>query len=97
VLDREAADRVIKDLKALQRLLGTFQDQEVHAAALAALAAEKMAAKRAPTETVLAIGALVDRLRAAQVETRASFERTFAAFDSPKVAAHVDALLAGPE
>jgi CHAD domain-containing protein len=94
VLDADAVDKVVKDLKALQALLGTYQDQEVHGGALAAIAAEMDAAGACATPTILAIGALVEKLREAQAATRAAFDDTFAAFDTKKVERHLDRLLA---
>lgn len=97
VLPPDATSRAVRHLKKLQSLLGTFNDQDVQIHALTAWSGALMQAPGADARTLLALGVLVDGLRRAQVDTRAHFAETFAAFDHPKVAKRFDALVAPPE
>jgi CHAD domain-containing protein len=77
-----AADEVkpmIKALKALQDVLGRFQDFEVQADTLRALTAEVGAQPGGP-EGLLAMGVLIDRLAREQARAREEFSVQFAAF-----------------
>jgi CHAD domain-containing protein len=70
---------LVTSLKALQDVLGTHQDREIQADSLRALAPE-VAARPGGADAVLALGALVDRLRIEQQEARALFVDRFGAF-----------------
>ena len=70
---------MVKTLKALQDVLGSHQDREVQAAMLRALAADVPR-----PETLLAMGALVQRLAADEVEAREEFAARFDVFASRK-------------
>ena len=74
--------RFVTQLKGLQDNLGQHQDAEVHAVELAAVAAE-LAQEHAPRDTLVALGALTERLEQSQRDARAEFAERFAAFDSP--------------
>lgn len=71
--------RVIAQLKRLQDNLGSFQDQSVQTDSLRKAA--NALASAAPADTLLAMGALIERLRADHQATRAAFAQRFAAFD----------------
>ncbi len=74
----------VKPLKALQDTLGTFQDTEVQAHALEAMA-EQLVDRGAPAATLLAMGAVIENVNARGVAARKEFATRFAAFDSGPV------------
>jgi CHAD domain-containing protein len=74
----------VKPLKALQDTLGTFQDTEVQAHALEAMA-EQLVDRGAPAATLLAMGAVIENVNARGVAARTEFATRFAAFDSGPV------------
>ncbi|MCA9570789.1 MAG: CHAD domain-containing protein, partial [Myxococcales bacterium] len=78
--------KAVKALRALQRVLGAFQDREVQADVLTDLAEALLDEQEAETGTMLALGALVDDLRRQQQAARDAFPSTFAQFDREKVA-----------
>lgn len=74
--------RLIKPLKALLDNLGEFQDKEIQAGHLRAMAASVDSSEAGEVDSVLAIGALVaDSLRA-QEAAHATFTACFARFDT---------------
>lgn len=78
---RDATKPMIKNLKALQDTLGRFQDSEVQADLVAALADDVRAAEDGAA-ALMAMGLLVERLHAHQAEARAEFAERFATFAS---------------
>ncbi len=74
----------VKPLKALQDTLGTFQDTEVQAHALEAMA-EQLVDRGAPAATLLAMGAVIENVNARGVAARHEFAARFGAFDSGPV------------
>ncbi len=78
IYDEEARKRVVKDLKYLQDQLGEVQDSHVHRSMLTTFV-HSSATRPAPPETVLAVGALIDRLdtrrRQAHAELGAALRR----------------------
>ncbi|MDX9710591.1 MAG: CHAD domain-containing protein [Trichloromonas sp.] len=80
---RDKISPLIRSLKELQENLGEFQDLEVHAQALRALAMMPEAPPSLPPETLLAIGQLSERLRERQRQVRAEFAARFGAFAAP--------------
>lgn len=81
VLDPAATKEFVKRLKGLQENLGDHQDAEVHAHELR-LMSHEMAGEPGRTETLLALGALSERLEQAKSDARSEFTHRFAAFDS---------------
>jgi CHAD domain-containing protein len=81
---RNKMRRAISHLKDLQENLGQYQDQTVQLANLRRHS-EELAARggEIPVPTLLAIGALMDRIAGAHQQTRAGFARRFAAFYTP--------------
>jgi len=73
---------LIKELKAVQQVLGDYQDFEVQAQTLEAHAAAMTRAGDAPAPTLLAMGSLVGDLVRRQAEARDGFAEVFAAFSS---------------
>lgn len=73
----EVGKPFVKTLKGLQDQLGRFQDREVQAATLRALAPEV-----GRPETVMAMGVLVDRFMKEEIAARAEFAERFSAFAS---------------
>jgi CHAD domain-containing protein len=88
LVDAGDRKRAVGDLKALQDVLGRFQDSEVQRQTLRGFAQEMMAAG-APTEAVLAMGELVGHLDADQDRARGEFDRVFARFVRPASAARL--------
>jgi len=84
VLPERPVRRMVASLKALQDVLGRHQDREIQADNLRALAPE-LAALPGGADALLALGALVDRLRVEQREAREQFAERFAAFEGLKV------------
>ena len=75
----EVTKPFIKTLKGLQDQLGRFQDHEVQANALRELAPEVK-----QPETLMAMGALVQRFIEDEIAARAEFAERFEAFASPE-------------
>lgn len=72
-----------KTLRALQNILGDFQDYHVQSVALRGFADEMAEKKKAPSETIMAMGLLIEVLAGLQTDARARFDQAFAAFSSP--------------
>jgi CHAD domain-containing protein len=69
----------VKELKALQDVLGTFQDSEAQREALYSLATDMMAGG-ASARTIFAIGEIAVRLQEDQDSSRAQFAAMFERF-----------------
>jgi CHAD domain-containing protein len=80
VLDPDGVRGAVKELKTLQDVLGTFQDNEAQRDAIYALAADMMARGDADSRTMLAMGEIATRLQESMRASRAEFAATFAAF-----------------
>jgi CHAD domain-containing protein len=77
VFDAEAVGALVRSLKTLQDLLGRHQDREVQTTMIRSLATEVAGLPGGP-QACLAMGALVDRLTAAERAARAEFAERFA-------------------
>ncbi len=78
----------VKELKGVQEVLGTFQDCEVQKASLAGLGADLIDERGASqAATLIAMGALVERLDEREAEARAAFADRFDRFDDAAVRA----------
>ncbi len=88
LFDAEEIAMGVKELKGVQDVLGTFQDCEVQKASLAGLG-EELIDERGPSQaaTLIAMGALVERLDEREAMARAAFAATFDRFDDPSVRA----------
>jgi len=86
--------RAVNELKALQDCLGEFQDTEVQRAELRAFAAQMMADRSAPAETLLAMGEIAAALAVRQRSARSEFSGRFAEFASTRGQARIKALTA---
>jgi CHAD domain-containing protein len=84
--------QAVRELKALQDCLGEFQDAEVQRAEIRAFAAQMLAERSAPAETLLAMGEIAAGLAVRQHEARARFDGRFADFASPASQARLAAL-----
>lgn len=73
--------RFVQRLKALQDNLGEHQDAQVQAERLTAIAAE-LRSDNATTETLLALGRVIERLDARRISARDEFATRFAAYDT---------------
>ncbi|MEM8886182.1 MAG: CHAD domain-containing protein [Planctomycetota bacterium] len=82
----------IRALKRLQENLGDFNDLEVQQDKLRTMAVDMEAEGRAPLETAMAMGRLVEALRERQDEERRRFAARFTEFDSKKNRARAEAL-----
>ncbi|HET7489895.1 MAG TPA: CHAD domain-containing protein [Acidimicrobiales bacterium] len=80
----EVVRPMVSALKGLQNVLGCFQDRQVQGEYFHALATD-LAGDKDSTATLLAMGALVERLFEQQAEARADFARRFASFTAPAV------------
>lgn len=72
-------DRLLRDLKALQEILGGYQDGAVHAALLRELA-DSLPRRAVLAETLLALGVRLERERVRQEQARAAFRKNFPRF-----------------
>ena len=77
VFDAEAVDPLIRSLKDLQDLLGRHQDREVQTAMLRSLAGE-VSALPGGGRACMAMGMLVERLGADELDARREFAQRFA-------------------
>ncbi|HEY2161601.1 MAG TPA: CHAD domain-containing protein [Solirubrobacteraceae bacterium] len=77
----EVVKPMIKSLKALQDVLGRYQDREVQAATLRSLSGAVASASEGPA-ALMAMGVLVERLEEDQLAARDQFADTFATFAS---------------
>lgn len=77
---QEEVKALIKVLKQMQEILGTFQDGSVQSQALTAMAQDMHAQGKAPAQTYLALGRLTGHLAQRKAEARAAFAARFAAF-----------------
>lgn len=84
--------RAVNELKALQDCLGEFQDTEVQQDELRGFAAQMVAGRAAPAETLLAMGEIAAGLATRQRSARAEFAGRFADFASPRNRARIAAL-----
>ncbi|MGI9185171.1 MAG: CHAD domain-containing protein [Solirubrobacteraceae bacterium] len=75
--DHEVVSDLVSALKELQDVLGRHQDREVQIAMLRSLADEVAGLPRGP-QAVLAMGVLIERLRADEREARREFAERFA-------------------
>jgi CHAD domain-containing protein len=85
LLQPGTARGVVKELKALQDVLGRFQDSEAQRDAVFALATDLMARGGASARTILAMGEVAARLQADQDASRAEFTEMFERFARPSV------------
>lgn len=72
----------LKDLKALQEVLGSFQDAEVQSLAVRDFASALDSTQSSSAATASAMDELATQLRDRQRDARAEFAAAFAAFDS---------------
>jgi CHAD domain-containing protein len=85
LLDPSDAGSAVKELKALQDVLGTFQDSEVQREAIYALADDLIERGGTSARTIMAMGEIAARLFADQQSSRAAFATKFARFGQPSV------------
>jgi CHAD domain-containing protein len=78
--DPDDARVAIKELKALQDVLGTFQDSEAQREALYSFATDMMAGGRTSVRAIFAMGEVAARLQEAQDSSRAEFAALFERF-----------------
>jgi CHAD domain-containing protein len=75
--------QAVRELKSLQDCLGEFQDAEVQWTEIRAFAAQMLADRSAPAETLLGMGEIAAGLAMRQREARSRFDARFADFASP--------------
>ncbi len=85
---------VVKELKGVQDVLGTFQDCEVQAGQLEHFAQEMLDDAHASAPAVMVIGLLVEELHHRGIAARDGFADRFATFDRPAVRDAVRSLTA---
>ena len=71
-------------LKRLQSVLGDYNDCAVQEEALARFATELREREDVPTETLLAMGRLAERIALRAVQLRTRFAQLFAEYDAPE-------------
>ncbi len=84
--------RAVNELKALQDCLGEFQDTDVQVTELRGFAAQMLAQRSAPADTLLAMGEIAANLAVRQAKARAEFAGRFADFASPRGRARIGAV-----
>ena len=80
---QSATRPLAKTLRNLQNILGDFQDFHVQSVALRGFAEEMAEKKKAPPETIMVMGLLIEVLAGLQADARARFDAAFAAFSGP--------------
>ena len=75
----------VRELKALQDNLGEFQDSQVQATSIRALAEEILFEHSGTAAELMAMGRIADSLEARQSRARAEFKTRFERFASPEV------------
>jgi CHAD domain-containing protein len=80
LLEPTGARSAVKELKAVQDVLGTFQDSEAQREAIHVLAADMIAAGGASAPTVLAMGEIAACLQESMQSSRSDFAATFERF-----------------
>ncbi len=82
--DPKAVNRLVKELKQLQDILGGFNDMSVQQARLLEFAHELMGSGEARAETMIAMGRLAAAMARRQEELHDGFAGAFAAFSSAR-------------
>ena len=90
LFDEDALHEILGPLKDLQDILGEFQDTEVQASALLALASELEATE--DRSAMPALVGVIEQLRARGADARAAFANSFGRFDDRKVKRAFDRL-----
>jgi CHAD domain-containing protein len=93
VCDQAAHQAVVKELKQLQDVLGSFQDGEVQSEGLRVFAEQMLQTGRPPAATLLAMGELSGRFGDQQKQARAALTDRVARFVSAKNRQRIEALL----
>lgn len=86
---------IVKQLKGVQDVLGTFQDGQVQSSQLGAFAQDMLDRGGVGAGSVMIIGLLVEQLEQRSQDARTAFADRFAAFDRPAVRDAVRQLLGG--
>jgi len=76
---------IVKDLKGVQDVLGTYQDCQVQAGQLEQFAQDMLDHRNVPASAVMVIGLLVEQLDRRGASARAGFHDRFEAFDRTAV------------
>ena len=87
---------IVKDLKGVQDVLGTYQDCQVQAGQLERFAQDMLDQDGVGASAVMVIGLLVEQLDRRAAEARDGFADRFAAFDRPATRHEVRRLLPSP-
>jgi len=85
--------RAVRELKALQDVLGEFQDTQVQHDEIRAFADQMMAQRAAPAATLLAMGEITVGLAARQRQARNEFAGRFRDFASPASQSRIRTLI----
>ena len=94
--DPTAQRQAVRELKALQDVLGTFQDCEVQQQEIRVIAADMMASHDVPATALLAMGDLSAQIGRRERKARSEFAARFADFASHPAQARFHALALGP-
>src|SRR5262252_2310522 len=94
--DPAAQRQAVRELKALQDVLGTFQDCQVQQQEIRVIAADMMASHDVPATALLAMGDLSAQVGRRERKARSEFAARFADFASRPAQARFRALALGP-
>jgi CHAD domain-containing protein len=83
---------VVRELKGLQDVLGSYQDAQVQAEAIEHFGQDMIEQHGATAATLLAMGSIVEQLDESGRTAREHFSERFAAFDDREVRRRVDAI-----
>jgi CHAD domain-containing protein len=95
VLDPQAYQPAVRDLKGLQDCLGEFQDRQVQHEEIREFATQMLAGGDLPATALLAMGELSGQVARAQQRARGEFASRFAVFAGPASQRRFAALTAG--
>ena len=93
LFDEDRVTSVIRSLKRLQDDLGDFNDLEVQQQGLGGMAGDMLKEGQAGTETLLAMGRLIERLDSRQRKLRSRLSKRVGDFVGDRMAAEIDGLL----
>ncbi len=83
LLEPQAGQAAVRDLKGLQDCLGEFQDCQVQEEEIRDFAGQMLAARDLPATALLAMGELAGQIAVGQHRARGNFASRFAVFASP--------------
>lgn len=92
LFDPDLVAPVVRDLKGLQDVLGSYQDSHVQASVIQQYAQRMIEDRDVPANALLAMGGVVEHLDERSRTARAQFHDRFAAFDRKRVRTSIEQL-----